>query len=285
MDRVASRFAGFEATELYPPSSGEQNVWVVVYRFATIDQLTAWLRSGERQDMLDEAEPLVEGPATQEVLAGEAPTQDVVTAVISHDVKTGREREFAHWQDKVRKLQEKSPGFMGYELFKPVPGVTERWVAVVRYDTQQHLEEWLESETRARLLEDGRNYFETYDVRKIRSAFSGWFRFDHAAGEGLPSWKQAMMVLLALYPTVMVLNLTVGHQLDAAGLPGYLSLFIGNALSVSILTWLFMPLVNRIFAFWLVPGPARTLVKNATGVVAVVLCYLLFLAIFFWVTR
>ncbi len=285
VDQAASGFSGFEAAEQYPPTSGEQNAWSVVFRFSTIDQLTTWLNSTERQELLAEGEGLFEGPTTQEVLAGEPPTRDVVTAVVSHDVRPGREREFRHWQNKVRKVQEKSPGFMGLELFEPIPRVQAKWVAVFRYDSREHLEEWLDSETRAKLLEEGKDYFAAYDVRKIRSAFGSWFRFDGEGEEGIPpNWKQAMTVLLALYPTVMVLNLTVGHQLDTAGLPGYLSLFIGNVLSVSILTWLLMPLVNRLFAFWLVPGPVRMAVTNLAGTAAVVACYLLFLAIFAWVT-
>ncbi len=285
VDQAAGDFSGFEAAELYPPTSDEQNSWVVLFRFSTIEQLTTWLNSRKRQDLLDEGEELFEGPPKQEVLAGEAPPQDVVTAVVSHEVRPGREREFAQWQNKVRRVQEKSPGFMGLELFEPVPGVQEKWVAVFRYDSREHLDEWLESETRAKLLEEGKDYFAAYDVRKIRSAFGAWFRFDRAAADGIPpNWKQAMTVLLALYPTVMVLNLTVGQQLDSAGLPGYLSLFIGNLLSVSILTWLLMPLVNRAFANWLVPGGARPVVTNLVGAGAVVACYLLFLAIFAWVT-
>ena len=100
---------------------------------------------------------------------------------------------------------------MGLELFDPVPGVQDKWVAVFRYDSREHLDEWLESEARAKLLEEGKRYFAGYDVRKIRSAFSSWFRFNgEAEAEVPPNWKQAMTVLLALYPTVMVLNLTVG---------------------------------------------------------------------------
>ena len=33
---------------------------------------------------------------------------------------------------------------------------------------------------------------------------------------------------------------------------------IGNLVSVSILTWLVMAPVNRLFGFWLVPSPSRS---------------------------
>ena len=109
---------------------------------------------------------------------------------------------------------------------------------------------------------------------KIGSAFSGWLRFGEGTQEGLPpNWKQAMSVVLALYPTVMVLNLTVGRELGAVGVPGYFALFVGNLLSVSILTWLLMPLVNRAFAFWLVPRKTSSLRYHVAGAALMVLCW------------
>lgn len=285
-NQVVRGFEGFEGTELYPPDrhgDGEDREWVVVYRFCGVDQLSAWLDSAERRELLDEARPLFDGTPTQDVLAGGAPppAEEVVTAVISHVVRPGRERDFTRWQDKVLKAQERYPGFMGTELFKPVPGVQDQWVVVFRFDTRAHLDEWLTSTSRAKLLEEGREYFSSYDLRKIGSAFSGWFRFGEGTQEGLPpNWKQAMSVVLALYPTVMVLNLTVGRELDDVGVPGYLGLFVGNLLSVSILTWLLMPLVNRAFAFWLLPGRTRTVRDHVAGAALMALCWAALIALF-----
>ncbi|TVL93213.1 antibiotic biosynthesis monooxygenase [Streptomyces sp. SAJ15] len=280
-NQVVREFDGFEGTELYPPTPGEANEWVVVFRFSRVDQLTAWLESSARRELLDEGRPLFDGSPTQEILAGGTPARDVVTAVISHEVRPGRERDFMRWQDKVLAEQEKQSGFMGSELFKPVQGVQDRWVVVFRYDTREHLDRWLDSEARKKLLEEGRQYFSAYDVRKIASAFSGWFRFGEGADKGIPpNWKQAMSVVLALYPTVMILNLTVGHDLDELGVPGYVGLFIGNVLSVSVLTWLLMPLVNRAFAFWLVPDRANSLRVHVVGAALVALCWLVFIVVF-----
>ncbi|WP_058041134.1 antibiotic biosynthesis monooxygenase [Streptomyces roseifaciens] len=283
-NEAAREFDGFEGSEVYPPGAGSENEWVAVFRFSGIDYLTAWLESDRRQQLLAEGRRLFEEDPTQEVLRGGTTaeqTPETVTAVISHQVKPGREEGFLRWQEKVLKAQEKSPGFMGSELFKPVEGVEERWVAVFRFDSREHLEEWLESDARSRLLEEGRAYFASYDVRKVGSAFSGWFRFGKGAQDAAPpNWKQAMSVILALYPTVMVLNLTVGYELDDLKVPGYIGLFIGNVLSVSILTWVLMPLVNKALGFWLAPSRARSLRVHVAGAAAVVLCYLLIIVVF-----
>lgn len=256
-----------------------------MFRFAGTDQLTAWLDSVARRELLAEGRALLDGTPTQEVLAGghieEPDREEGVTAVISHDVRPGREQEFERWQEKVLREQEKYPGFMGTEFFKPVEGIQDHWVVVFRYDTREHLDAWLDSSNRERLLEEGRDYFASYEVRKVGTAFGGWFRFGSDEGEEVPpNWKQAMTVVLALYPTVMVLNLTVGHEFDVLGVPGYLGLFFSNILSVSILTWLLMPLVNRALAFWLRPGRTRHIRLDVAGAALVALCWALTVLVF-----
>ncbi|MEU6708298.1 antibiotic biosynthesis monooxygenase [Streptomyces wuyuanensis] len=281
-NRVVRDFDGFQGTELYPPVSGDGgNEWVVVFRFSGVEQLTAWLGSNARRQLLDEARPLFEETPSQEVLTGGTPAEDVYTAVISHDVLPGREKDFIRWQDRTIKAQEKFPGFMGSELFRPIHGVQDHFVVAFRFDTRDHLEGWLDSEVRERLLAEGTDYFRSYEVRKIGSAFGGWFRFGEGAGAGIPpNWKQAMSVVLALYPTVMILNLTVGQWFNDLGVAGHIALFIGNVLSVSILTWVLMPLVNRAFAFWLLPSRARTVRTHVVGAAIVAVCCVVMVLLF-----
>ncbi|MGW1407107.1 antibiotic biosynthesis monooxygenase [Streptomyces sp. NPDC002403] len=280
-NEVVRGFDGFQGTEMYSPASGDENDWVVVFRFARIGQLTHWLESPARRQLLDEGRPLFDGPATQEVLSGGTPTDDVVTAVVSHDVRPGHERDFLRWQDRILKEQERQPGFMGSEMFEPVKGIQDRWVVAFRFDTRQHLEAWLDSDARRRLIEEGHDHFGSYDVRRIGSAFGGWFRFGSGPQEGVPpNWKQAMSVVLALYPTVMVLELTAGDWFKDLGVPGYIALFLSNVLSVSILTWLLMPLVNRALAFWLLPGRARSVRAHVAGAAVVVVCCLVIITVF-----
>ncbi|MGW7576096.1 antibiotic biosynthesis monooxygenase [Streptomyces sp. NPDC054765] len=288
-NQAAREFEGFVGAEVYPPGAGEENEWVAVFRFSGMDRLTAWLDSGRRQELLDEAHGLFDGPPTQEVLQGGSPAppaSEAVTAVISHVVRPGYEQRFLNWQERTLKAQEKAPGFMGSELFKPVEGVQEHWVVVFRFDSREHLDDWLGSDVRRKLLDEGDTYFTSYDVRKIGSAFSGWFRFDQDKGGGAPpNWKQAMSVVLALYPTVMVLNLTVGYALEKLTVREYIGLFFSNVLSVSALTWLLMPAVNRALAFWLVPSRADNRRVQVLGTSVVVLCYVVSVVAFGLITH
>nr|WP_191910156.1 antibiotic biosynthesis monooxygenase [Microbispora cellulosiformans] len=147
------------------------------------------------------------------MLVGAPPAHRAVTVGIAHRVTRSAEPAFLRWQEKVRKVREKFPGFLGFELFRPVPGLQGDWVSVFRFDTREHLESWLGSQARRTLLDEGRGIIASYDVRRIDSAFSGWFRFtgDSARGAGPPGWKQAMSVILGLYPVLIVLGSPAGR--------------------------------------------------------------------------
>lgn len=133
----------------------------------SVNDVAAWLNSSACQELLDKGRSLFDGPARQEVLARQAPPRDVVTAVVSHVVRPGREQGFIRWREKARRAQERASGFIGFELFRPVPGIQVNWVAMLRFDTRKHLDEWLQSDTRNKLLEEGRDHFADYDLQLL----------------------------------------------------------------------------------------------------------------------
>lgn len=245
-------FPGFEAAEIVPPVPGVQDDCVVVFRFDSAQHLDGWLRSETRRTLLARGQALFAGEARQHVVAGARPG---VGMVVSTRVKTGREHEYREWQNTIDTEAARFPGFMGNEVFPPVPGLQAEWVVVVRFDAPANLQGWLESDARRRLVDQAARLWHEARVESFGGGFPGWFTAG-AGGPGQPApppnWKQAMAVLLALYPTVMLLGQVLSPRL--ASVPFSLQVFIGNAASVAILTWLLMPVVTRAFAFWLTPA-------------------------------
>ncbi|MBI5591327.1 MAG: antibiotic biosynthesis monooxygenase [Deltaproteobacteria bacterium] len=274
-------FPGFEAAEVVPPVLGIQDDFVVVYRFDTAEHLSSWLRSEIRRSLLARGETLFTGEARQHVIAGGRPAENMAGMVVSTRVKPGREKAYREWQGMIDAEAARFSGFLGNEVFAPVPGVQEDWVVAVRFDSAEHLKDWLQSESRLRLIEQAADLWQEARVESFSGGFPGWF--GHGAdGSGRaadpPNWKQAMSVLLVLYPTVMLLNLFLSPLLT--GLPAALSMFIGNVASVVLLTWLLMSMVNRVFGFWLTPSPSRPFWVEVMGVVAMLLGYALSVIIF-----
>ncbi len=279
-------FPGFEAMEVVPPVPGIQDDYVVVFRFDSPPHLDAWLRSDSRKALLARGENLFAGDARQQVVAGSRPATRGAGIVVSTRVKPGRENEYREWQGKIDAEAARFPGFLGNEVFAPVPGVQEEWVVVVRFDSVEHLQGWLLSDARRRLIDQAARLWDEARIESLSGGFPGWFA-PVAAGPGQPAlppdWKQAMIVLLALYPTVMLLALFLSPWLTGLPMPG--ARFISNLVSVVILTWPVMPLVNRLFGFWLIPSPSRSALVEALGTGAVILGFVVALVIFLLAAR
>lgn len=278
VNRAVAVFPGFLGNDV--ATSGNEGEWTVIYRFDSKPHLEAWLASPERDEILGVGTDLFDGPAAQNVLIRER-HEDVVTVVVSHPIDPADEADFLAWQQQVTEAEREFPGFRGAELFRPVPGVQDEWTALYSYDTDEHASAWLDSPERQRLLEEGQR-FRDFDLHRISSPFGSWFSSPAGDEEdGTPAqWKTALSVLVGLYPTVVVLTLVITRLWKSAEL--WESLLLGNVLSVSLLTWVVMPVVTRALRFWLVPeqGPDGGRLDAIGAVVSVV--FLALASLVFW---
>ena len=192
---------------------------------------------------------------------------DLVTVVVAHSVLPQDERAFLEWQRRLAEAERRSPGHRGSELLRPVPGVQDDWVGVTRFATASDLEAWLASTARRDLLAEGER-FRDFRLRRVPQSFGSWFSAGATESAAAPpSWKTALSVLVGLYPTVVLLTLGISALWPTG--PLWASLLVGNVLSVSLLTWVVMPIVTRALTFWLEPGAgARQPRTDVLGTVA-----------------
>ncbi|PTR27576.1 hypothetical protein C8K36_104198 [Rhodococcus sp. OK519] len=275
VDSAAASFAGFLGTEVTPPLNGGCE-WSVVYRFDSLDHLRAWLDSGRRRELVDGAGALFTTPPTQNVLLENS--SDAVTVVVSHPPVPGREAEFIAWQRRITDAEKKFPGFRGSEWHPPIPGVQDDWTILFTFDSQEHLDQWLESPQRAALLAEGQA-FKNFTVRPIPNPYGSWFPAGGAGDAQVPSWKTALSVLVGLYPLVVVLTILIDELWPGA--PLWASLLLGNIASVCLLTWVVMPVVTRVLRFWLEPGEGTDRRIDTIGLVISVV-FLAGAALVFW---
>ena len=151
----------------------------------------------------------------------------------------------------------------GYRFEPAVPGVQEDFVAILRFDSEANLQAWLNSPQRRQLLDEAAPLTAEFHTRMAQSGFEQWFR--DATPQGAPppaAWKMNMIVLLTLYPVVFLWGLCGGHANSdrSIHLNFPVALFIGNAFSV-ILTSYLVPWTAKRLSWWLTPPKAgRTLV-------------------------
>lgn len=174
------------------------------------------------------------------------------SAIVVQRVPPGAEGAFVEWQNEATHAAESFDGYTGTDIFPPSDERTHEWVTLIHFENQVALDHWLASPERARRVAELLEKIGDFEIKELAGGFGPWFaREDHSAGS-IPSWKMALTVLLALFPTVMLLTIFVGPLTAPLGLA--FSMLIGNALSISILQWGVMPLLTRWLDPWLTSG-------------------------------
>lgn len=278
---AAAAFPGFIEQSVIPPNPPSQADWVILQRFSGADAATAWLHSDRRRGLVDAAQPMLAGAVDVHLVrdtgAGVLPAP--VSAVISIRIKPGQEGAYRKWEQRIAAAQAKAVGFQGYRFEPPVPGVQDDWLAILRFDTEPHLRAWLDSPARAKLLEEAADFTEEFHARVVRTGFGQWFA--GGASAAAPAWKQNMVVLLMLYPVVFLFGLWVANPflIKAARLPFPVALFIGNAVSVTLLNYL-VPWASGRLGWWLNPKGGKAARVTLAGAALIAVLYAACVAVF-----
>lgn len=283
MNAAVAAQPGFLDHQVMAPAPPTQVDWVIVQRFASSEAAQAWLRSPARTDLLAEIAPALVGADDVHLFtdgAANAPAAST-SAVIGTRVAPGQEAAFREWQRRIEAAETTFPGFQGHKVEPPIPGVQEDWASVVRFDTDAHLQAWLDSPQRQALIAQATALGAESHVRIVRGGFQGWFNFGGETAATPPGWKQSMVVLMVLYPVVFLFGrLVQGPLLLDRGVPFWLALFIGNAFSVIVTGSLLIPWASRRLLWWMIPKADAPASTNARGIALIVAVYVIALAVF-----
>ncbi|GHO46107.1 antibiotic biosynthesis monooxygenase [Ktedonospora formicarum] len=290
MNDVLTTFPGYLDQTVIPPSPPLQTDWVIIQRFLTVEAARAWLQSQERQHLLDVIQPLLVGQSDVHLFTQDSPGGSTapVSAVISTRVKPGQQEVFLRWYRKISAIQARFEGFQGYKLEAPIPGVQDSWVTILRFDSEAHLEAWLNSEQRQQILQEAAAFSLDTHIRKVRVGFESWFKFSGVQQQSPPPiWKVNMIVLLALYPIVFLFSTFVQTPLLIhRGMPFWLAMFLSNTFSTILLGWVVVPALSKAFGWWLSPIQSATPAKisqqwiTCAGVVLILCLYAVLLLAF-----
>lgn len=249
-DGVTAKFAGFISSDLIPPTNPGSNEWTLLVNFRSKEELVSWQNSPERAEVLAEGMKLWEGGNIGEIVEPGAGPESSVTEVIFSKVKAGMEERYREWTGRIQAAQAKYPGYRGMYL-QPPAGKGGHWTTILRFDSSEHLEAWMNAPERRTLLDETKDFIESEELMRLKTAFPGWVPIDPVTGKGPPNWKTAMLVLLGLFPVVMLELKYLSPVLSKAGLHASLATFIGNAISVALTSFFTMPWSVRQFGWWL----------------------------------
>ena len=284
MSKTIARHAGFIDQKVIPPSPPGQVDWVVLQRFSGMDAAKAWMHSPERLALMHTAQPLLAGNDDIHIIpdGGGGVLPSPVSAVISTRVKPGQETAYREWERRMAAAQARAPGFQGYRIEPPVAGVQDSWLAIVRFDSDEHLDAWMKSPERLALLPEGEKLSDEVHARIVRSGFDQWFSQNSAPGRAPPPpWKMNMLVLSILYPVVFLFGMAVMDPflLKTLHMPFWLALFTANTASILVLNYL-VPWASARFGWWLQPDPNDAGKVDMKGVACMFAIYAVAMLIF-----
>jgi antibiotic biosynthesis monooxygenase (ABM) superfamily enzyme len=177
------------------------------------------------------------------------------SSVIVHRVPPDNAGPFLEWQRGIAEAMTGFPGYQATDVYPPAEGQQD-WVVILHFARPDDLRNWLGSPLRAEWLAKLPRAEARFELKTLTGGFGAWFTgpFGRVA-EPVPPWKMALSVLLGLYPTVMLLTFFVGPLTSRLGTAA--AMLIGNALSVSLLQWAVMPMLQGVLGPWLRPSRPR----------------------------
>lgn len=274
---AAAQATGFLALDIAPAFAGSRD-WRIIQRFRSPEALDLWRTSSLRGQMFAELASMQlpgEAEFDDETLHSLDPLS-CVTEVIMTVVEPGKEPIFRAWAETIQASQSIFPGYMGTLIQAPVSEEVQYWTTLVRFSTPAQLDAWLGSPDRKQLLQRVEPDVASWKSYRMASPFAGWF--PTTGNQTPPAWKQTTLVLLVLFPVVMLEIKFLSPLL--AGQHVAIATFIGNAISVSLVSWPLMKVAVFCMGWWLRPAPARRWRREALGVCTMLALYIIELAIF-----
>lgn len=280
LNTAIARHSGFVSLEILSPIYPLQPGWLLIQRFYTHEHVLDWYQSEERKKLLKELDQYLAGnhqESLQETFSSADDMQGSVTEVFVTQITPDKEKIYREWIAKIHQAEAKFPGFRGVYMQSPQNGGLN-WITLLQFDTPKNLDRWLNSAERQQVLNEAKPLIVSIESHRMISPYAGWFAPLAKTGEMPPVWKQTMIILLVLFPIVM-LELKYLSRLTA-GLNISLATFIGNAISVTLISWPMMPIAIFFLGWWLVPQSEKRLRATIVGTLIMILMYLVEIAIF-----
>jgi antibiotic biosynthesis monooxygenase (ABM) superfamily enzyme len=144
------------------------------------------------------------------------------------------------------------PGHLNVDILRPQRD-NGRYTILARFDTLEHLQGWLASETRRRLIAQIEPLLVHGDRVDIQTGLEFWFTPPTPGQKHPPPYKQFLLTLSVIFPLTLLVPWALQPLFKVVpiiGLPGVRH-FASVAVIVGLMTYVIMPHYTRLVADWL----------------------------------
>ena len=172
-----------------------------------------------------------------------------VTAVISHYIRSGRESGYEEWLQGISQVARKFEGHSGVTILRPQPGLRAEYVIILRFDEYDHLCKWMRSPERQEWIERAEPLTEKPENIQVLTGLEALVSLPNTASPPPPKHKTAFVTWIGVYICASLLGYFLVPYLGS--LPYLLRQAIVTGLVVILLAYVVMPRLTRIFHKWL----------------------------------
>jgi uncharacterized protein len=178
--------------------------------------------------------------------------KQLVTAVIYHLVKPGREQLYEQWLHDTSVVAQQFAGYGGVSFVRPTDLSHPEYTIILKFDCCQHLKAWMNSPIRKSWIDKVKPLVQSDQTVQVLTGLETWFTLPGKLVQQPPKrYKMAILTTLAVFVIAQIMGLVVAPALTS--LHFLLQSFLLTVFTVFVLTYVVMPRVTRLFYGWLYP--------------------------------
>ena len=186
-------------------------------------------------------------------ISTDATSYEGAVVVITHRVRKDKHADYEKWLEEITPLAKAAPGYLDWHSIRPIPGLSEVYTIIIRFDTEAHLRAWMHSPTRARLIKKVQPFLMAGDDFFISSGLDFWFTPAGAKAQVPVRWKQYLVTWSAIYPLVLGVSFIVTSFLQYFGILSnrFVTTFLITGIVVYLMVYVVMPRYTKLIRRWL----------------------------------
>lgn len=175
-----------------------------------------------------------------------------VTVSITRRVKPGCEQAFEEYISGITAAAMTYEGHLGATIIRPLNPAIPEYRVIFKFDRRSNLEKWEKSECRRQWIAREKVLIIGSPVVEVLTGLETWFTLPVSnAIIPPPRHKMATITFIALFPLIKIVSYFFKPLL--VSLPTLIQDLMAIGLTVLLMTYLAMPRMTRLFAFWLYP--------------------------------
>ena len=88
------------------------------------------------------------------------------SVVITHHILNDKQAEYEKWLSEILPITKHSAGFIDLQIVRPIPDLTYVYTVIIRFHTIENLRNWMESDSRKRMIEKANPLFRKMTITK-----------------------------------------------------------------------------------------------------------------------